>query len=294
MYDIQKALRAKSLSHAQTLLAQYPGAVLTAGGTDVMIRLKHGGLPGATLISLLDVAQLRGVKLAENGDVVIGAGTCFAALEQDPVLLRRAPMVSYACSQVGSPQIRAVATIGGNLCNGAVSADSVPSLLALDAVLELTGPNGPESAPLLGFHTGPGKTRLEPDRILTAIRLPAASLAGHGGCYIKFGQRNALEIATLGCAARVQLDDAKQIVTAVALAYGVAAPTPVRCRRLEAMLVGRVPDAAFFETLRAHVLAELNPRDSWRASKQLRVQLIKELGCRAVRQAIVQAGGTAI
>ena len=99
-----------------------------------------------------------------------------------------------------------------------------------------------------------------------------------------------MEISTLGVAARVRLDEDGRVAE-LALAYGVAAPVPVRCRNTEALLTDRTLDDAFFRDLREHVLEELNPRDSWRASRELRVQLIREQGCRAVRQAAAEAGG---
>ncbi len=290
MYDLKAVLRAASVEEALKLLRENPGAIPVAGGTDVLLHVKHGKLPQAVLVTIQDIPELCGVRLEKSGDIVIGPGTCFARLERDPILLRCAPMLAHACRQVGSPQIREMATIGGNICNGAVSADSVPSLLALDAQLELTSSDGTVTRPLEGFHTGPGRTSLEPGTLLTAIRIPRSAWEGCGGCYLKFGQRQAMEISTLGVAARVRLDEEGRAAE-IALAYGVAAPVPVRCRKTEALLTGRVLDDGFLHDLREHVLEELNPRDSWRASKELRVQLIREQGCRAVRQAAAEAGG---
>lgn len=290
MYDLKAVLRANSVDEALRLLGENPGAIPVAGGTDVLLHVKHGKLPKAVLVTIQDIPELCGVRMEDSGDIVIGPGTCFARLERDPILLQWTPMLANACRQVGSPQIREMATIGGNICNGAVSADSVPSLLALDAQLELTSPSGTVTRPLEGFHTGPGRTALEPGTLLTAIRIPRAAYAGCGGCYLKFGQRQAMEISTLGVAARVRLDDAGRVAE-IALAYGVAAPVPVRCRNTEALLTGRALDDEFFHDLRQHVLEELNPRNSWRASKELRIQLIREQSCRAVRQAAAEAGG---
>ena len=200
-------------------------------------------------------------------------------------------MLADACHQVGSPQIRVMATIGGNLCNGAVSADSVPSLYALDAELELLGPAGTRRIPVCGFHTGPGRTVLGPNELLVRIRIPKASYEGHGGCYLKFGQRSAMEISTLGCAVNAALTADKTRIAHVAIAYGVAAPVPVRCYDTEAQLIGMKTDEEALRVLRSTVLSQLSPRDSWRASKELREQLIRELGCRALRCAIENAGG---
>lgn len=290
MYDIQYVLQPASIRETLEMLRDHPDAVVIAGGTDVLLHIKHRKIRQAGLITIQNIPDLQGVRLEANGDLVIGPATPFAQLERDPLLLQYVPMLAHACHEVGSPQIRVMATIGGNICNGAVSADSVPSLLALDAQLELTDLEGTTARPLEGFHTGPGKTALEPGTLLTAIRIPRAAYEGCGGCYLKFGQRRAMEISTLGVAARVRLDPETNRVADIALAYGVAAPIPLRCHKTEALLTGREVDDAFYKDLRSHVLEELNPRDSWRASKELRIQLIREQSCRAVRQAL-EAGG---
>lgn len=138
-----------------------------------MIHLKERKLRQAALVGIMDIASLQGIYLEQTGDLFIGSGTCFDSIYQNPLARACVPMLVDACNQVGSPQIRSVATIGGNLCNGAVSADSVPSLLVLNAELELTSLEGKRVVKAVDFHTGPGKTVLETDReLLTGIRIP--------------------------------------------------------------------------------------------------------------------------
>ena len=283
MYDVRETFQAASAEEVLELLEARPGAVLVAGGTDVMIRLKKRKLKDAVLIGLQKVSELQGVSLEPDGALCIGAGCTFAELEQHELLLKCVPMLAAACHQVGSPQIREMATIGGNLCNGAVSADSAPALYALDAELEVLSRSG--------VHTGPGKTVLGAGDLLLRIRIPRASYEGHGGCYLKFGQRNAMEISTLGCAVNVALTEDRTRIRQAAVAYGVAAPVPVRCYETEARLAGMEAGGEALRVLRTTVLSQLSPRDSWRASRELREQLVRELGCRALRQAIQQAGG---
>lgn len=291
MYDILGTFRADSVQEALTLLRDHPGALLVCGGTDVMIHMKERKLCRAVLISIMEIPELKGIRLDENGDLLIGPGTSFDEIYTDPLARRCVPMLADACNQVGSPQIRHVATIGGNLCNGAVSADSVPSLLALDAELTLESLGGRRTVRAVDFHTGPGKTVLRKDsEILTCIRIRRSSYENHGGHYIKFGQRNAMEISTLGCAVNCSLAPDGTIAD-FAIAFGVAAPRPIRCPRAEQTMMGKRPDAALMKELRRAALAETNPRDSWRASLELRRQLIAELAERAARSAIQQAGG---
>ncbi len=136
-------------------------------------------------------------------------------------------MLASACRQVGVRRARNVATIGGNICNGAVSADSVIPLYALDSELVLVSRLGTRVVPIRAFHSSPGKTIRERDEILVQIRIPRCSYTSHSGSYIKFGQRKAMEIATLSCAVNVSLTADKRHLYTVAIAYGVAAPTPV-------------------------------------------------------------------
>lgn len=198
-------------------------------------------------------------------------------------------MLSAACNQVGSPQIRHIATIGGNLCNGAVSADSVPSLYALDAKLVIKNKNGEHIIPIEGFHTGPGETIINgKPEVLTSIIIPYNNFAKCGNCYIKFGQRKAMEIATLNCAVNLRLASDKSI-DFIHIAYGVAAPIPVRVKKLEKMLMGKYVDESFYDLIKENASKELSPRGGWRASLELREQLIGVLGVRAAENAVDMA-----
>ena len=293
MYDIKKTFEPESLAEALSLLEKYPEAVLVAGGTDMMIRIRDRKLKEAVLVSLLNVQELKGITKEDDGTIRIGAGTCFTDIVNDPLVNGNFPFLAEACRQVGSPQIRNIATIGGNLSNGAVSADSVPSLYVLDAVLEIASAGGIRRIPIHGFHTGPGKTILSHGEILAAIRIEKKNYDGFGGGYCKFGQRRAMEISTLGCAAAVKLTEDKGHVDTLKIAYGVAGPVPLRCRKLEEALAGSPVDEAMFERIRREAILELKPRDSWRASLELREQLIRTLGERAVKAAVSRAGGEA-
>ena len=126
-----------------------------------------------------------------------------------------------------------------------------------------------------------------------AIRIARADYEGFGGCYLKYGKRSAMEIATLGCAAMVRLTPDKAALAELRLAYGVAAPTPMRCVQTEAAVQGAPIDAALLERIAQGAIGEVKPRTSWRASREFRLQLVSELAQRAVRQAIINAGGKA-
>ena len=291
MYDIKNTFNAKTVDEAIKYLSENPASVLLCGGTDVMIRLKARKLKEASLVYIREISEIKGVELEDDGTIVIGAATCFDDIYRNEICRKYIPILSDACNTVGSPQIRNIGTIGGNLCNGAVSADSVPSLYALDAVLEIRSVRGTRMIPVTQFHTGPGKTVLEADEMLVCVRIPKSSYENYGGCYIKFGQRNSMEISTLGCAATVRLSEDKKTVDTLRIAFGVAAPTPVRCVKLENQVKGMAVGDGLYDLISANVLSELNPRDSWRASKELREQLIRTLAVRAVKQAAANVGG---
>ncbi len=293
MYDIEKYYQAVSIADAVRALHEDERAILISGGTDVLIQIREGKLAGCSLVSIHGIEELMGVTQTPDGDVVIRAATSFSHITNDPIIQRTVPMLGYAVDQVGGPQIRNTGTIGGNVCNGVTSADSASSLWALNATLELQGVDGTRMVPIRSFYTGPGKTVRRHDEVLAAIHIKREDYDGFGGCYIKYGKREAMEIATLGCAAMVKLTDDKAHIAELRLAYGVAAPTPMRCVNTEEAVRGAKIDAALFDRIAEGATGEVTPRSSWRASRDFRLQLVSELSRRAVRQAILNAGGKA-
>lgn len=292
MYDIKSFYEASSVSDAVDALVREPDAEIISGGTDVLIRVRNGRDTGKALVSIHNLNEWKGVRLTEDGDLWIGAGTAFFHITADPLIQRYVPMLGEAVDQVGGPQIRNVATIGGNICNGATSADSASTMCTLEAEVVLSGPNGQRVVPVCEFYTGPGKTVRERTEVCTHFLIRRENFEGWSGEYIKYGKRRAMEIATLGCAVRVKLSQDKTRFEDVRLAYGVAAPTPVRCRAAEDVLRGcAVADSQAAAAFAKTALTEVNPRSSWRASKEFRLQLVEELAKRALYAAVQKAGG---
>lgn len=221
-----------SLDEARRLLAR-PKSFAIAGGTDLLVRLKKGR-PADRIVSLRRIASLRG----QRGDW-IGPLTTLDELTH--------PLLRQAALQMASPQVRALATIGGNLCNASPAADLAPPLLCLDATLETTS----RTIPLREFFCGPGRTLLERDEIVTGIRVPA--VAGRHA-FLKFSPRRAMDLAIVSVAA-----------AAGRVALGAVAPTPI--------LVPPSPDEA----------ARLcSPIDDVRASARYRRELVRVLTRRAL------------
>lgn len=291
MFDIKQLYCAKSVDDALHALHDDPSSMLIAGGTDVLIRVREGKNADASLVSIHELPELTGVRRETDGTIVIGACTPFARVTEDPVIAAFVPFLGEAVDQVGGPQTRETATIGGNLCNGATSADSAPMLLALEAELILQSLSGTRTVPVTAFHTGPGRTVRQRDEILTEIRIRQEHYQGFGGQYIKYGKRAAMEIATLGCAALVKPAADRRTVESLRLAYGVAAPTPIRCPEAEALAAGQPMTDALLDGIARTAARHAAPRSSWRASREFRLQLIAELARRAVRSAWNHAGG---
>lgn len=291
MYDIKALYEARSIAEALELRLEHPDAVVIAGGSDVLIKLREGKMPGAELISIRDIASLRGVAMDEAGTLKIGPLTTFSELTANSLIREHIPTLGEAADEVGSPQIRNIGTVGGNICNGVTSADTAPTLFAFDAEVELTGPEGVRRLAIADFYLGPGRTDIRPGELLTGIYIPRASWERSFGRYIKYSMRTALDIATLGCSVNVRLAPDSRNIERVRIAYGVAGPVPCRCPEAEAAFAGA---PCTDETARAFAkaaVAEINPRDSWRASKAFRQHIAEECAYRALRESVERAGG---
>ncbi len=289
MYDIGKYYEASCAQEAVRLLQEHEDAEIISGGTDVLVKLRSGKGAGGTLVSIHEIPELHGVDRRPDGTLVIGPATCFTDLTNNPLIQECVPYLGEAVDTVGGPQIRNQGTIGGNICNGATSADSAATMQTLNAVMILQGPDGIREVPVTEFYTGPGRTVRAHAEVCTAILIRPEDYVGFTGCYMKYGKRASMEIATLGCCVRVKLSADKKTIEEARIGYGVAAPTPIRCRRTEALLAGRsADDPQIYDLIGEHVLEEVNPRSSWRASKEFRIQLISELARRALREAIAR------
>ncbi len=278
MYDIEKYMEALSVEEALDYLAENPDAVIIAGGTDVLIRLHKGKLAEAHLMGIGRIEKLKGINRDNNGDIHIGPLTTYSMLENDPVVLENIPFLSRAAGSVGGPQIRNTATIGGNLCNGAPSADSAPVLMCLNAVLTLQSAGGKRTVPIRDFYTGPGRVLLHKGEMLTCISVQKSDYKGCKGEFFKFSQREAMDISTLNCAVSVWVENS--CFSDMRIAYGVAAPTPVRCETAEKKAKGMEVTRENIGIIGKAVLEDIMPRDSWRGSKAFRLHLAEVMAVR--------------
>lgn len=287
MFDFQSYEEAHTLEEALALLARGDRTPV-AGGTDLLVAIRSGKKPDQRLVGIRRIGELAGIRREPDGRIAIGALVTFSSLEEDGEILRHLPWLARAAGTVGGPQLRNVATLGGNLCNGAASADSAPILLCLNAEVRLLSGSGERILPLSEFYLGPGSVDRRPDELLCEVRIPGGEYGGLAGGYEKFSQRKALDIATIGCAALARTRGAE--VTELRLACGVAAPTPRRCPQAEAVAAGRVLTPEVAEEIAAMALLDLEPRDSWRGSREFRVHLIRETFRRMLLRLVGEGG----
>ena len=291
MYDINALYEASSVQNAVALRLAHPAAKIIAVGSDVLVQMREGRLAGSDLISIYGLDELRGVTMEADGTIRIGSLTSFSHITKSPLIQEHVGVLGEAVDMVGGPQIRNIGTIGGNTCNGVTSADSASTLMAYDAVIELTGPNGIRLVPIREFYIKAGVVDLREGEIQTAILLRRESYAGYKGFYIKYAMRNAMDIATTGCSANVKLSEDKTTIVDARLAYGVAGPVPMRAPSAEAAVKGMTVSAEAVEAFGKAALNDVNPRTSWRASREFRLQLVEELARRCLTESIKRSGG---
>ena len=289
MYDIKGYYEAETVREAVGLLIENPNFKIIAGGTDVLIKLHGGQLADVELLCLRKIKSLDSIRKLEDGTLSIGSMATFAQVFKDPIIRETIPILTEAAISMGGPQIRNIATLGGNICNGATSADSASSLFALNARLKLENPQGERVVSIREFYQGPGKVALKPAEILTEILIAPEDYQGFGGHYIKFAMRKAMDIATLGVAVVCKLQSGS--FDEVRIGLGVAGPTPLRCLDAEAYAKGKVISTEVLAEIGKLAVKSAHARTSWRASKDYREHLIEELTQRALKIAIVKAGG---
>jgi len=263
--------------HAPTCFEQLwefldAGVTVMAGGTDLLVR-RTAAVPEAVVL-LEGIPALREIR-EDDGLLRLGAGATHAALARHPLVRDRLPILATALSALGSPAIRNMGTLGGNIATASPAGDTLPPLLALNARVELASRGGIRSLPLAEFLLGPGRTALAPGEIITAVCLapPAAGVLQH---FEKVGRRNALAIAVVSLAALIDRD-ADGGVTAARLACGSVAPTVCCAPKAAAALIGHPLDRETLGRAGKILRQEIAPIDDVRASAAYRRQVADNL-----------------
>jgi CO/xanthine dehydrogenase FAD-binding subunit len=280
-------LKPQSLRETLSLLAEYQGrARPLAGGTDLLVKLKKGRKVGPVLLQIADLAELNYLKLGPGGELLIGAASRLAQIEQSPLVRSRFSLLGESCALMASPTVRAMATVAGNLCNAAPSADLVPALIVLGAKARIESLRWQQSVPVEDLFLGPGKTVLQPGEMITEIEVPAPP--GHSGAsYLKQKRGAGADLAVAGAAARVVLS--QSIIQDVRIALSAVAPTPLRARRAEELLRGKIPGADLLGEAGRIAVGECSPIDDARASADYRRKLVAALVPRTLQAAVERA-----
>lgn len=280
-----------SLDQALAMLAEFGGSArVIAGGTDVVPELRSRKLKASALVDISRLPDMDRMEL-DDGVIRLGPLATHAQVAASQLIRERAAVLAEGCAWVGSPQIRNVATVGGNLVSGQPAADASLPLLALEAEAAIAGPQGERQTPLADFFLDLGKTAIDPSReILTGISFKA--LGEHsGGCYQRLAQRKALVLPMLACAAKVKVDPDKQTFAEVALALGPVAPTPLRERGAESILTGQPIGKEIIAKAAASASAQCSPRDSLlRGSCDYRQAMVHVLVERGLTRSLALAG----
>lgn len=291
MYNIKNIYEAKTVKEANTLLSEHPNAEIIAGGSDVLIKIREGKKPDIELVSIYLVDEIRGISYDSDEAIRIGSLTSFSHITKSEIIKKHINVLGEAVDMIGGPQIRNIGTIGGNTCNGVTSADSASTLFALDAVVELQGINGVRKLPISEFYIKAGTVDLRPTEVQTALIIPKNAYKDYYGHYIKYAMRDALDIATTGCSVNVKLSSDNEIFEDIRIAYGVAGPIPLRAKNAENEGKGKKVCKDNIQKIACKVLEDINPRDSWRASKEFREHIAVELAKKCLFEAVRKAGG---
>lgn len=293
MYDLKALYEASSVEDACRLRIEHPDAQIIAGGTDVLVQMREGRRAGKELISIHGLDALRGITLDEDGAIRIGSLTTFSHITRNALIQKHIAVLGEAVDTIGGPQIRNAGTIGGNTCNGVTSADSASTLFAFDAIIELIGIHGKRYLPIQDFYIKAGTVdlRVEEGEIQTAILIPRASYENTSGYYYKYAMRNAMDIATTGCSVNCRLSEDKKTFARVRIGFGVTAPIPMRVPTTENLLNGQPVSMELIEAAARAVQEEIQPRDSWRASRDFRLHIAAEMTKRGLIESVKRCGG---
>ena len=258
-----------------------------AGGTDVMVKLKERKINPQYLISLRHIKGLDQISY-NDGELRIGALTTHRDLELSPIIRKDFPIILDAVSNIGSVQIRNVATIGGNIVNAVPSADGAIPLITLGAEIRIRGPKGERAMALEDFFIGPGQTLLEPGEVVLEFIIPEYP-PKTGAAYVKHTRRAAMELPLLGVAVLISLEDDLKTCRDARIGMGVLAPTPIRAKNAEKILRGKSVDDLSLREAGSVAAEECKARDSIRGKAWYRRDMVEVLVRRMALKAIERA-----
>lgn len=277
--------RPETLREALELMNTYAGEIRPlAGGTDLMVHLREKSRKVEGVTRFMDIARLAELHgmAVEDGCLCIGAGVSHAEIADSPLVRQYVGALCAASGSVGSPQIRNSGTIGGNVCNGSLAADTLSVLTAVDAVLELHSADGVRLVEITRLHQGGGKLDIRQNELLVRLRLPI--LDGYRFAFMKLGRRKALAISRMNMAVAVK--KAGDVIEDVRIAPGCVFSQPERACDAEELLRGQLPGEELLEQAGQAVSAQMIRRTGIRWSTEYKKPVVETLTARALRAAL--------
>ncbi len=280
-----------SIDEALAVLSEYSGrARIVAGGTDLLVEMRAGHhAPYPALVDVTAIPDLGGIT-KEDDHIIIGAGVTHSQIERSPLLRRYATCLVESCGVVGGPQVRNVATLGGNVAHALPAGDGTVSLVALDAEAEVIQGGARRWLPIQSLYLGPGKSLLDPSRdLLIRFRLRAGG-EREGSAFSRIMRPQGVALPILGCAVWLCLDETGERCADVRICIAPVGPTPARADAVEQVLAGSVVDNEAIQRASEAALASLHPRTSkYRATAAYRQEMIGVLLTRTLRAAFERA-----
>lgn len=288
MKDIDYAAP-KTIAEACSLLSERGDkARCLAGGTDIIVQVREHRRDVDVLVDIKNIPELTALAFDAKKGLVIGAATPCYRIYEDQTIAKAYPGLIDAASLVGGIQIQSRASLGGNLCNSSPAGDTIPPLIALEALCVIAGPKGKREVPVEKFCTGPGKNVLDRGEFLVSLRLPPPRPRS-GAAYQRFIPRNEMDIAVVGVGAAVTLDDKKAKCTAARVALAAVAPTPLLVAEAGAALVGSDLGDTVLAKAASLAQAAARPISDMRGDADYRRHLVGVLVPRVLRVAIERA-----
>lgn len=277
-----------SLDEAVRAFASASGAArILAGGTDLLVQMRSGALRPSLIVDIKKITEMTTVEEGADGSFRIGAAVPGAVLREHPKLKKVWPGVVEAANLIGSTQIQGRATTGGNLCNASPAGDSVPAMVAANAIVTVQGPSGRRQLPVEAVPAGPGRTNLAKGEIVVSFTLPPRP-KGSSDAYLRMIPRTEMDIAVVGCGVSLTLDKGTCIAARVGL--GAVAPTVLLIEDAARALIGSKLDPAALDKAATACRAACRPIDDKRGTIAYRTQISGVLLKRAATIAAERAG----
>lgn len=277
-----------SLADAVAAFGKSQGqAKLLAGGTDLIDQMRMGRHTPALIVDVKKIPEMMRLEASSSG-LRLGAAVPCRAINSSAEIARDYSALKDSTHIIGGLQIQNRASVGGNLCNSGPAADSTPSLIALNAICVIAGPQGTREVPVSRFCTGPGKNILQPGEILVELKFPAPA-AHSGSAYDRFIPRYEMDIAVVGVGAAVTLDAAGEKIVAARIGLGAVGPTPIDATSAAATLVGQPATRETLERAAEAARALATPINDMRGTVEFRKHATGVLTRRVLELAIQRA-----